>query len=789
MAGAQPMSKATAPGAVEFDGAARWIGRDRAPKPAVHGSQPPAPLLRRTFELRHSPAHAQLQIVGYGYYSARINGAPVSDAVLDPPPSQYDQTAFCRTIDVTSLLRSGANAIGVMLGRSYVSGVAGPGGPWTSEPRLLLQLDVTFADGQTQRLVSDGSWKMAGGPIRDWMYYGEEYDARQEIPGWTLPAFDDSGWASAPVQPVPTRKIVALRAPPVKVVDSFPPVKSAGLPSGDTVYDFGKITAGWVRIRVQGAAGAKVRLAYGQQLRADGSVVLAAPWGSTDGKPMHVDTYVLKGSQPEEWEPCFTRHGYQYVQVTNSGGSLQAPEIEARECHTPVSSTGSFECSNALLNKMHENQRRSIVLNHWGFPTDTSWRDRQGWTADSALYMDSALLNFSGLKDVYMDWLQSLRDTQQADGSVSSYAPDAFAFPMFNDPSWSGMLIMIPWTLYRHFGEVAVLAANYPAMARWMDLMDRKIVMTGDLYDGASPGDHSSPGSEAGGTLQLSSPEGAALTRNAHLFEEARTLSRIAALLGHRAESIRYEAMGQRVLKAFHAAFFDAAANSYRTPSLGGYRQTSNLLPLAFDMVPAGRREAVFGNLVRDVEQRGRRLNTGALGTKQILPVLTRFGRGDLAYAVATQTEYPSWGYWVMQGATASRETWRLEGPDQTLDHPFLGTFDEWLFQHLAGIQAAAPGYTKIQLAPVFAEGLDHAAAKVTTPRGVVSVSWHRAAAVLTLEATLPGGVSAEVVLPASADQIQVNAGRLKLLASTAGRTVYATSSATIAVHIRQKGV
>src|SRR5260370_6385269 len=186
------------------------------------------------------------------------------------------------------------------------------------------------------------------------------------------------------------------------------------------------------------------------------------------------------------------------------------------------------------------------------------------------------------------------------------------------------MLIMIPWTLYRHFGDVAVLAANYPAMVRWMDLMDRKIVMTGDLYDGASPGDHSSPGSEAGGTWQLSHPEGAALTRNAHLFEEARTLSRIAALLGHRAESIRYEAVGQRVLKAFHTAFFNAAANSYRTPSLGGYRQTSNLLPLAFDMVPAGRHGAGVFQFVPHHRDRGAARNTGASGTTTALPPVTR---------------------------------------------------------------------------------------------------------------------------------------------------------------------
>jgi alpha-L-rhamnosidase len=503
---------------------------------------------------------------------------------------------------------------------------------------------------------------------------------------------------------------------------------------------------------------------------------------------MHVDTYVLKGGGTELWEPSFTRHGYQFVQVTVTGGTLQAFEIEARECHTPVRPTGSFESSNSLLNTLHKNHCRSLLLNHWGFPTDTSWRDRQGWTADTALYMDSALLNFAGLKDVYTDWLRSLRDTQQTDGSVSSYAPDTFGFPMFNDPSWSGMLVVIPWTIYQQCGDAAVLAENYSAMSRWMNLMDTKIASTGDLYDGMSPGDHSSPGSEAGGTLQLSSPEGPAITRNAHLFHEAQTLSKIAAVLGHSADAARYEALARRVLVAFNAAFFDATAHVYRTPTQKGYRQTSNLMPLAFDMVPAGHREAVFASLVQDIEARGRRLNTGALGTKQILPVLTSFGRGDLAYSIATQTDYPSWGYWVTQGATASRETWRVEGPDQTLDHPFLGTFDDWLFQHLAGIQAASPGYAKIRVAPYFAAGLDNASATVTTPRGQVTSSWKRAGGMLTLDAKLPREVTTEIVIPFGADRVHVVSGNLKVIAGETGRTVYDTGSAVVAVQIREHG-
>jgi alpha-L-rhamnosidase len=347
------------------------------------------------------------------------------------------------------------------------------------------------------------------------------------------------------------------------------------------------------------------------------------------------------------------------------------------------------------------------------------------------------------------------------------------------------MLVMIPWALYQHSGDRTVLDENYGAMRSWLDLMDATVAATGDLYAGFGFGDHGPPGSEAGGTMDLSPPEGSDIARNAHLYQEARTLARIAVVLGHPDDAPRFDALADRVLAAFNAAYLDAGAGEYRTPSQVGYRQTSNLLPLALDMVPEDLRDAVFGNLVADLEARGNRLNTGAIGTKLLLPVLTRFGRGDLAYAVATQTEYPSWGYWVTQGATSSWEVWRNEGPDQTLDHPFLGTVDDWLYQHLAGIQPAEPGYAAVRIAPLFPDGLDHVAATVTTPHGPVTSSWQRSDGAVTLAVTAPDGVPTELVLVAAEDDVEVLVGEARVVEAGAGRTVYRTMSRQSALRIR----
>jgi alpha-L-rhamnosidase len=741
--GSARQSSAEGPATAEgFSEDAQWIGRPAPAEPAVFGAHAPAPWLRREFDVAAPVASATLTVVGFGYYEIEINGFRVGDAVLDPPMSQFDRTSYSRRYDVTELLRSGPNAIGATLGRGFISGITGPGAPWTSEPRLLAQLDLVLADGREHRVVSDADWRMSDSPTRDWLYYGETYDARLEQPGWSEPHFDDSRWAAVEPQPWPTHKTVPAQAPPVKVMETWAPVNERRI-DGVAVFDAGKVTAGWARVTVRGQAGTRLRISYGQQVDDRGRALLFAP-------TMHVDEYVLRGGEAERWEPRFTRHSFQFVEIeVIEGAPLLELDVEVRENYTAVEASGTFTTSNTLLQKIHDNHQRSLLLNHWGFPTDTAGRDRQGWTADTALYLDSAMHNFAGLADLYRDWLGALRDTQQIDGSVSIFAPDSFQYPMFNDPSWSGMLILIPWRLYQHTGDLDFLEDNHEAMLAWMDLMETTIAATGDLYEGFSFGDHSPPGAEDGGTISLSPPEGSDITRNAHLYLEARTLAKISRTLGT-SDAPRWDLLAERILTAFNVRYLHELEGEYQNPSQVGYRQTSNLVPLAFDMVPADHHERVLAGLVADLEGRGARLNTGAIGTKQLLPTLTRLGHADLAYRIATQTAYPSWGYWVTQGASSSWETWSNQGPEQTLDHPFLGTIDDWFFQDLAGIRPGEPGYAAVDIAPIFPQDLDEVAGSVTSARGAVSSAWKRDDTGITVTVHAPEAVPATLKLPAS---------------------------------------
>ncbi|UGQ11553.1 glycoside hydrolase family 78 protein [Yinghuangia sp. ASG 101] len=769
--------------ASDTDWTAKWIGRDTPEVWPEAGQQNPAPLLRREFRLDKRIANARLSIVGLGYYEAWIDGRRVGDQVLDPPPSAYDRTAYSRTFDVTTMLRKGDNAIGVTLGRGNF---AAPGmspdlfgqstAPWRAEPRLLAQLDVTFTDGTTRRVVSDGSWRIADGPTRDALYLGEHYDARQAKPGWTDVSYDDAAWEFAREQPSPTRKVVPAAMPPVKVTDTLDPVKVTTSAAGTKVYDFGRVTAGWARITVNAAPGTKVTLTYGEQLEDDGTVYqpgLLSPAALT-----HVDSYTLDGGKSQTWEPGFTRHGFRYIEVSSTA-PLTSFRIQGRVAHTALASTGRFTSANPLLNTIHANQRASLQDNMWGLPTDTPWRDRQGWTADAYLYLDSAALNFD-VESFYGQWLRTWRESQTPDGSLPVIAPDPGGLPLYNDPSWGGTLIPTAWTVYRHYGNPDVLRDNYDAMARWMNLMRTSIAGTGGLYRGFSFGDWASPGSEADNSVNLAPPEGSALTANADLYHEARVLARIADELGRTDDAAGFDAMADNLAPAFNAAFLDAAHNVYRTEVEAGYRQTSNVVALAYGLVPADRTDAVFANLVKDIVDRGTHLDTGAIGTKLLLPVLTEHGRGDLAYELATQTDYPSWGHWVRSGATTSWETWSNAGLDQSLNHAFLGTVDDWFHQYLAGIRPAAPGYREVLVAPVVPKDLRFASASVKTPRGTVSSSWRHQNGKLTLTVRVPDGTPTEirVPLPNASDTVTADRGATPVRYED-GCAVYRVTSGT----------
>ena len=754
-------------------GGSPW-GQVAVPTPTA-----PEPLLRKEFQVRDTPVRrARLYLSGVGYAEATINGRPTTDAVLEPGFTRYDRTVQYVTRDVTDLLRPGANALGVRLGRGFFGMTQANvwnwhNTPWTGEPRVLGQLEIEYVDGQRQLVATDGSWRTAEGPVRyDSLYGGETYDARFEQPGWDSPGFDDSTWRPAAQVSPPAGRLVAQSQEPIRVVETLRPTQVTSPRSGVYVFHLPRNIAGWARIRVQGPAGTKITLRYGEKLDAAGNLVSSN--GLVTGR-FQTDEYVLAGRDvPEEWEPRYTYKGFQYVEVTGWPGTPTVADLDGRVVHTDLASVGEWSSSQPLFNTVRELTRRTVLNNMHGIPTDTPMYEKNGWTGDAQLMAEADMFEFD-MRRLFEKWLGDIRDSQGANGLVPGIAPDnGWGLGYYGQaPPWNAAYVLIPWAMYERYGDREILSTHYAAMRKYIEY---EIGRAPDGLHSSTLNDYLAPG--YGGN----SPEDPTLAGTAYAYANVATMARIAEVLGEDDDAARYRAASARIRDAFNAAFL--RGDAYVTSKDPGYRQTNALLALAFDLVPADKVDAVVARLVREIGLKNDHLDTGALGTKFLLTELTRRGHGDLAYRIATQRTYPSWGYWVDNGATTLWERWDLDA--RSRNHAFLGgAIDEWFFEDLAGIRPTAPGYERFDIAPQLVGDLTHVSARVRTVRGELASSWRKGAdGSLELDVAVPVGATATVFVPADnswavaeSEKPAADATGVRFLRHENGRAVFSVGS------------
>ncbi|QYJ14959.1 Alpha-L-rhamnosidase [Rubrobacter xylanophilus DSM 9941] len=720
------------------------------------GAQPPAPerpapLLRKEFRVEKPVERARVYVSGLAYYELRLNGNKVGDRVLDPGFTDYDDSVLYATYDVTRRIREGENAIGVELGRGFY-GMLTPNvwrwhtPPWHDDPKLLLQLEITYRDGTTHRVVSDGSWRATEGPTRsDSLYAGETYDARQEKPGWDRPSYDGSGWEPAELVELPRGRLVAQNMDPIKVVETVEPVNITEPRPGLYVFDMGRTMAGWARLSVAGPAGTEVSMVYGEKLNPDGTV--QAENGLVQGGRFQRDEYILKGERIETWEPKFSYKGFRYVQVEGLPEPPTRKTLQGRLVHTAVESIGEFSSSNQLYNTFHRAMRRTILNNLHSIPTDTPMYEKNGWTGDAQLGAPSMIYNFD-MATFFTKWLGDMRDSQIENGQLPVIIPSGgWGYnELAPSPEWTAVYPIVAWEMYQNYGDRRVLETHYGPMSRYVDWeIDR-------LQDGIAStalGDWLPPGYPGG-----IPPEDTRLTATAYVYWELVLMSEIAGVLGRDEDARRYAEISDYVRSRFNETFLNEEEGHYETSRDPGYRQTSNAIPLAFGMVPEEYEARVAESLAEDIRARGNHLNTGALGTRVLLPVLTEHGYKELAHAVANQSTYPSWGFWFENGADTMWEYWGLDS--RSRDHYFFGTIDQWFYKYLAGIRPAAPGYERVRIQPE-TDVLRSVRASVETVRGTVSSSWTRAAGLLRLTVRIPANATGEVCVPAEGrEQVEV---------------------------------
>lgn len=606
---------------------AQWIGGavDKA-----------APLLRSTLELTKPIVRARLSISAAGYYVASINGLRVGDAVLDPGFTDFHERNLYRTYDVQPQLHGGVNAIGVVLGRGFYAIDATRlkwwnRVPWLSDsPGVLAKLDVTYADGSHTVLVSGPAWKSHEGPTRsDSMFYGESYDARKVQTGWNLPGFDLTAWGPVRLLKAPSQIVQAEGNEPIRVVKTWQAETITEPKPGVFVYKFPVMLAGWTRLAVAGQSGTTVTMRLGESLNPDGTV---ANLGDPNMSPGEVQTYdyTLAGTGRETWAPEFSYAGFQYAQVGGFPGKPDKTSVEAQEVHSDVPSIGAFTSSNPLLDKIHAICRQSVLNNLHSIPTDTPLYEKRGWGGDALLFSAQASDNFDTLR-LFTKWMYDVADTQNDKGDIGSIAPGMHSGA---DPAWGSVAIFLPWRLYQEYGDVRPIVQHYAAMKRYMAYLDSKAanhIVNGLFGDWVSP-NHVPP------------PEGAKLVATAVYFRDAELMASMAALLKRNDDEAAFTKLAAEIRASFNATFLDSKTAEYHTEKIVGYRQTSNVVPLNFGITQGDEIEPIVTRLTLDIKEHHDHLNTGAYGTAALLPALTLNGHVDLAYAIATQTTFPSWG-------------------------------------------------------------------------------------------------------------------------------------------------
>lgn len=686
-------------------------------------SMPPsqvAPMFRWEFEVKKQVERARAYVAGLGYCELHLNGDKIGDRVLDPAYTSFSKRVIYAAYDVTDHLKKGRNAVGAVLGKGW----------FKEPPRMILQLNIEFTDGSKTSVFTNSDWKRSGSPIReDSLYHGETYDARLEQPGWDKPGFDDSDWQVVNAAPSPTSLLSGHVIQPITVTETIKPETVSSPKEGVWVYDFGQNFSGWCRLKVSGSAGTEVRLRHAELLYPDGTI------NSENLRSARAtDRYILKGEGTEVWEPRFTYHGFRYVQVEGFPGEPNLEALEGRVVHTCFEPDGSFECSDALINRIHRNSCWGFRTNFHSVPTDCPQRDeRQGWMGDAHMTADMGFYNFD-VAAAYTKFLQDIQDAQGEDGRIPDTVPHVWGSNP-GDPMWAAAYHFIAWDMYRHTGDKALLARHYDGMKSYVDMLAREAdnyIITRNNYGDwvgvvETPKDLISTGS---------------------FYRVSQLVSRMASVLGKKADTRKYEDLCGKIAEAFNSRFFREATNEY-----GNGSQYSNSWPLYLGIVPENKRQAVVNNLIHDitVNHKGH-LSTGFLGARYLLEVLCNEGHPEVAYNIVTKEDYPGWGYMIANGATTIWELWKLEtGPGMNShNHPAFGFVSGWFYQALAGITPGAEkaGFEHFDIKPYVLGDLKQAKASVNTVQGLVKSEWVRTAGGLRLKAVIPANLGASVWVP-----------------------------------------
>ncbi len=705
----------------------------------------PAPYFRKVFAAEKKIKSARAYIACGGLYELYLNGRKVGNHRMDPTYTRYDRRTLYVTYDVTGHLQNGKNAVGVLLGNGWYNHQSTAvwdfhNAPWRNRPTFCMDLRITYADGSVETLGSDRDWKTSLSPvIFNSIYTAEHYDARLEQFGWNVVNFDDSKWKGSIPRSAPSDNVVAQALHPIRNVDTLPAVHMNKINDTAYVFDIGRNISGVSKITVTGEAGTVVRLKHAERLYKSGRVDMSnidqhyRPTDDTD--PFQTDIFILSGRGEESFMPRFNYKGFQYVEVTASKPvKLKQSDITGYFMHSDVPVTGHIKSSNPTVDKIWFATNSSYLSNLFGYPTDCPQREKNGWTGDAHIAVETGLFSFDGIT-IYEKWMADHRDEQQPNGVLPSIIPtDGWGYEWGNGPDWTSTMVLIPWNIYQYYGDDRILRANYDNMRRYVDHIT-DIAPSGLTTWGL------------GDWVPVSTKPPVEFTSSVYYFVDVTIMAKTARLLNNTVDANRYAALANKIKAAFNKKYLNESTAIY-----GAGLQTELSMPLYWGLVPENLKAKVAANLAKKVSESNNHIDVGLLGTKSILNALSENGYADLAYTVASQETYPSWGWWIVNGATTLYENWRIDAKnDISLNHIMFGEIGAWLYKALGGLKPdeQRPGFKNVMLRPNFVSGLNEFEARHTGPYGEIVSSWKRSGSSVFYDVVVPANSTATVHFPA----------------------------------------
>jgi len=724
----------------ESDWKAQWIGFDE-PRKNLSGELilPPPRYLRKDFKLSKPIRRATLYATALGLYEVHINGQRIGEDYFTPGWTDYNKRVYYNTYDVTDILNQGDNAIGAVLADGWYSGYVGFGHQrdhYGKKTRLRAQIVIDYEDGTSEVVATDRTWRASTGPLLEADFLmGETYDARREMPGWDEPGFDSTGWKPVNVSSNITAAVEAYPGVTIRRFRELKPVTITEPKPGVFVFDMGSNFAGFARLKVKAPRGKEIKLRFAERLNPDGTI-----YTENLRSARATDTYICRGDGREIWEPRFTYHGFQYVELTGYPGRPGRDAVTGVEITSSTPVAGHFECSNRMLNKLYRNICQTQRANFMEVPTDCPQRDeRLGWTGDAQIYIRTACWN-SDVAAFFNKWLVDLTDAQREDGQFPSVAPLKVA-GSDGGPAWADAGVICPWTIYEVYGDRQILERHYDAVKRFIAFCERR-----------SPG--LLPPKEFhcyGDWLSVGADTPKDVLAEAYFAYSTRLLARIAEALGRRKDAATYYRLYEDIKAAFNRAY---VADDGR---IKGDTQTVYVLALAFDLVDGDKRNRAIQYLIDDIKSRGWHLSTGFVGTKDLMLVLTKIGRTDVAYRLLHNDTFPSWGFSIKHGATSIWERWDGWTPDKGFQDPGMNSFShyafgavgQWMFENIGGINTDGPGFKRILIRPRPGGKIRWARVTYRSIRGLIVSDWKIRDNRFELKISIPANTTATVFIPA----------------------------------------